>query len=65
MSTALVSPSIKTSLFDPVPVEPVVEMSLLLPSDWAKRLHDQARKEHVTVGHLLRDLIGEALAQKI
>lgn len=64
MSTALATSETKTSSYDHRQVDSVVEMSLLLPGDWAQRLHDQARREHVTVGHLLRDLIGHALAQK-
>ncbi len=61
MSTAVFSTSPKAPTFDPAQVEPVVEMSLLLPNDWAQRLHDRARQQQITVGCLLRDLIGQAL----
>lgn len=64
MSTVLVSASPKAPAFDPAMVEPVVELSLLVPTDWARRLHDQARQRHVSVGRLLRDLIGQGLDQK-
>jgi hypothetical protein len=45
-----------------VPTE-VVEISLLLPADWAVALVDLAKKRQQSVGELLRMYIGRALKE--
>jgi hypothetical protein len=39
----------------------VVEVSLLLPSQWANDLIDLARERHQSVGQIIRSMIGHAL----
>jgi hypothetical protein len=39
----------------------VVEVSLLLPSQWANDLIDLARERHQSVGQVIRSMIGQAL----
>lgn len=39
----------------------VVEISLLLPSQWARDLIDLARQRRQSVGELIRAMIGHAL----
>jgi hypothetical protein len=41
----------------------VVEVSLLLPSQWASDLIDLARERHQSVGQIIRAMIGHALHQ--
>jgi len=39
----------------------VVEVSLLLPSEWANDLMDLARERRQSVGQIIRSMIGQAL----
>jgi hypothetical protein len=43
----------------------VVEVSLLLPSQWASDLFDLARERQQSVGEIIRSIIGHALHEGV
>lgn len=45
--------------------EDVVEIGLLLPASWAEALMEMSRKQRVSVGQLLRNMIDRALVDDL